>query len=54
MVWAVLLFLLFFVSGLPLMAVSLVITIGHILDDKAQEEEWKEARRKSEQSRFGM
>ena len=48
MVWAVLLFLFFFVSGFPLMAVSLVIIIGHILNDKAQEEEWKKAQKKSE------
>ena len=48
MVWVVLLFLFFLVSGLPMMTICLVLTVGHILDDKAQEEEWKNAQRKSE------
>ena len=48
MVWVVLLFLLFFATGLPMMTICLVLTVGHILDDKEQEEEWKNAQRKSE------
>ena len=51
---ATLLLLVFLLAGLPVMAMNLLITAGHILDDREARAEWKRMQQRQEKTRLGM